>query len=108
MLANHRRRRGAWDARPTLGIGSHLIMAAWGVLWTVGAASAGAPWFFCAFGIVFACLGLGRAFLRVANASPADVGIAPRAARAVPDRCARCRQVARLGAAFCPTCGCRL
>lgn len=40
-----------------------------GVFWTIGAASAGAPGFFVAFGVVFVLLGIGQAVYNFQNAT---------------------------------------
>lgn len=43
--------------------------AIFGVFWTIGAASMGAPGFFVAFGVVFVLLGIGQAVYNFQNAT---------------------------------------
>ena len=101
-----RRRPSLWEGPPTIGGGlGGLFAAAFGTLWTIGAASAGAPWFFCAFGVVFVCVGLAGAARNFSGAGVAASEPPPTTAGPV---CPRCGKTARRGSAYCPTCGSRL
>ncbi len=53
------------------GIGG-LVMAVFGVIWTVGALSMGAPPFFALFGVVFILVAIGRAIYSFYNAGAKD------------------------------------
>lgn len=50
------------------GIGS-LGAVVFGILWTIGAASTGAPTFFCLFGVVFVIIGIVQAVYNFKNAT---------------------------------------
>lgn len=48
---------------------SSLFGVVFGVIWTIGAASIGAPAFFWLFGVVFVCMGIGNAIYQFKNAT---------------------------------------
>ena len=52
-----------------MGAVGSLFAAAFGVIWTVGAFSMGAPPFFCLFGVVFVVLGVIEALYNFKNAT---------------------------------------
>lgn len=52
-----------------LGGVSSVAAAVFGVIWTIGAASMGAPWFFPLFGVVFIIMGIVQAVYNFKNAS---------------------------------------
>ena len=52
-----------------MGAACSLIAAVFGVFWTIGAASMGAPVFFCLFGVVFVILGIVQAVYNFKNAT---------------------------------------
>ena len=52
-----------------LGGVSSVAATIFGVIWTIGAASMGAPWFFPLFGVVFIIMGIVQAVYNFKNAS---------------------------------------
>lgn len=52
-----------------MGAAGSLIAAVFGVFWTIGAASIGAPVFFCLFGVLFVILGIVQAVYSFKNAT---------------------------------------
>ena len=52
-----------------MGAAGSLVAAVFGVFWTIGAASMGAPVFFCLFGVVFVILGIVQAVYSFKNAT---------------------------------------
>ena len=52
-----------------MGAVGSLFAAVFGVIWTIAAASMGAPVFFCLFGVVFVILGIVQAIYNFKNAT---------------------------------------
>lgn len=50
------------------GIGS-ILVGVFGVIWTIAAASMGAPWFFCLFGVAFVVVAIVQALYNLHNAT---------------------------------------
>lgn len=46
-----------------------VFVGVFGVIWTIAAASMGAPWFFCLFGVIFVVLAIAQALYNLHNAT---------------------------------------
>jgi hypothetical protein len=55
-----------------IGVVGAIVAAVFGVIWTVGAASMGAPGFFVAFGVVFVLLAIAGGIYNFYNATAAN------------------------------------
>ena len=92
------------------GVVGGIIAAIFGVGWTIGAASIGAPWFFCLFGVFFVGVAIASCFYNFHNAtSPnrfSSFDIVPSAAEPDPlDRRRDAVATAAHAGAFCSYCG---
>ena len=105
-----------------MGAVGSLFAAVFGIIWTVAAASLGAPVFFCLFGVVFVVLGIVQAVYHFKNAAgenrysafdivDSDEEPDPLDRRFRPERSAEAAPAEDGGGGdfrFCPYCGARL
>lgn len=95
-----------------------LLPAAFGIFWTVKAASMGAPVFFCLFGVAFTALALFqwvRGMKRTSGDSSVSQNLREEQPPAPPDpisrpagTCPYCGAATRENTAYCETCGKKL